>query len=93
MTSDAPGRPPVDRLLEVLRVRRNVAVGVATGAALSAVLYATRLIEPFGPAPDRGSPLLFLGLAVVLAVSVAGLVATLLTIVTAVRVVKDGDEE
>lgn len=92
MTTDPPRRPPVGRLLDVLAVRRNVAVGVAVGAVLAAGLYAFRFLELFGPPPDRGSPLLFLGLAVVLAVSAAGLVATLLTVATAVRVARDVDE-
>lgn len=93
MASDAPGRPPVGRLLTVLRVRRNVAVGAAAGAILAAGLYAVRLLELLGPAPDRGSPLFFLGLALVLAVSTAGLVAAFLTVATAVRVARDVDDE
>lgn len=93
MASDAPGRPPVGRLLDALRVRRNVAVGVVAGAALAASLYAVRFLELLGPAPDRGSPLFFLGLALVLAVSVAGLVAILLTLAMAVRVARDVDDD
>lgn len=93
MASDTPGRPPVGRLLDVLRVRRNLAVGAAAGAVIAAGLYAIRFLELLGTAPDRGSPLLFLGLAVVLAVSAAGLVATLLTLATAVRVARDFDDE
>lgn len=93
MASDTPGRPPVGRLLDALNVRRNVGVGLAAGAVLAAVLFAVRYLELLGPAPDRGSPLLFLGLAIVLAVSAAGLVAALLTLATAVRVARDVDEE
>lgn len=92
MAGDAPERPPVGRLLAVLRVRRNLGVGATVGAALAAVLYAIRYLELLGPAPDRGSPLLFLGLAVVLAASAAALVATLLTLARAVRVARDVDE-
>lgn len=93
MSNDAPGRPPIGRLLDVLRVRRNVILGAAAGAALAAVLYAVRVLELFGPAPEQGSPLLFLGLAAVLAVSAGGLVALVLTVATAVRVARDVGEE
>ena len=90
MSADAPGRPPVGRLLDVLRVRRNVAVGVAVGVALAALLYAVRVLELLGPAPDQGSPVLFLALALVLALSAGSLVATALTVLTAVRVAREG---
>lgn len=93
MTRDAPGRPPIGQLLDVLRVRRNVAVGGAVGAVLAAGLYAIRFLELLGPAPDQGSPLLFAGLAVVLAVSAAGLVVAVLTVATAVRVARGVADE
>lgn len=93
MAADDPGRPPVARLLAVLRVRRNVAVGLAAGVALALVLYVVRVLELLGPAPDQGSPLLFLGLAAVLAVSAGALVAVALTLATMVRVVRQGPEE
>lgn len=92
MPSDTPGRPPVGRLVEVLRVRRNVVVGLGVGAGLAVTLYAVRLFELFGPSPGRGSPLLFLGLAVVLALSAGALVATALTLVAAIRVAGDADD-
>jgi hypothetical protein len=75
----------------VLRVRRNLLVGLAAGVALGGGLWLVRVLELLGPAPDRASPVLFAGLAVVLAVSAAGLVATALTLVTAVRVARDVD--
>jgi fucose permease len=88
-----PDRPPVGRLLAVLRVRRNVLVGLAVGAALAAGLYAVRVLEFLGPAPERGSPLLFAGLALVLALSAGALVATLLTLVTAVLVARRAGDQ
>lgn len=91
MAGDTPGRPPVGRLLDVLRVRRNAAVGFAVGAVLGATFYAVRVLELLGPAPDEGSALLFLGLAFVLAVSAGGLLTTALTAVTAARVARDPD--
>lgn len=88
MSTDPPDGPELGRLIATLRVRRNVLVGLATGTALALALYAVRVHELLGPAPDRGSAVLFLGLAVVLALSAGGLVATLLTVVTAVRVAR-----
>lgn len=92
MSSDVPDRPPVGRLLETLRVRRNVLVGLATGVALALALFAVRVFELLGPAPDRGSAPLFFGLALVLALSAAGLVAAALTAATAVRVATRADD-
>lgn len=70
-------------------MRRNVVAGLAVGALLGATVYVVRVFELLGPAPDRGSPVLFLGLALVLAVSAGGLVATALTALTAVRVARE----
>lgn len=91
MADDAPGRPPVGPLVAALRVRRNLLVGAAVGASLAISLYVVRVFELFGPAPDQGSPALFLALAFVLAVSAGGLVAVALTLATAVRVARDPD--
>lgn len=96
MSSEPPERPPGRRLLAALPIRRNVAVGAVVGVALGGTLYAVRVFEVLGPAPDRGSPLLFLALAFVLASATAGLVFALLTAVSAYRVlgaVPDADPE
>lgn len=79
------------RLIAVLRVRRNVLVGLVSGVLLAGGLWAVRVLELLGPAPDRASPVLFAGLAVVLALSAGGLVATALTLARAVRVARDPD--
>jgi len=71
---------------------RNAAVGVAVGVAVAAVTYTVRVTEALGPAPSRGSPLLFLALAVVLASAAAGLVASLLTVVSLYRVLSTSGE-
>jgi MFS family permease len=89
---DTPQGPPIGPLLDRLRVRRNVAVGVAVGCAIAATLYAVRVFGLLGPPPDRGSPMLFLGLAIVLALSTGALVATALTFLTALRVARAPDD-
>lgn len=86
-----PEDPPGD-LLAALSVRRNVGVGLAVGLGVAALAYAVRVLELFGPAPARGSPALFLGLALVLATTVAALVATLLSAVSAYRLASQGGE-
>jgi len=92
VSSDPPERPPGRQLLAALPVRRNVAVGAAVGVGLGGSLYAVRVLEVLGPAPDRGSPLLFLALAFVLASATAGLVFSVLTAVSAYRVLGSAPE-
>lgn len=75
-------------LLAVLPVRRNLAAGLAVGLAVAALAYAVRMLELFGPAPARGSPTLFFGLALVLATTVATLVAVVLSAVGAYRLAR-----
>jgi hypothetical protein len=86
VSSEPPERPPAANLIAALPLRRNGAVGLATGLAFGGTVYAVRLLEVLGPAPDRGSPLLFLALAFVLASATAGLVFSVLTAVSAYRV-------
>lgn len=92
MTTDQPERTPAgsdptpaQELLAALPIRRNAALGGAVGVALAGTLYAVRVLELLGPAPNRGSPLLFLALAFVLATGIAGLVFAVLTAVSAAR--------
>ncbi len=82
-TDDSDGRP--GGLAAALSVRRNAAIGAASGLAVAALAYVARVLELFGPAPTRGSPVLFFGLALVLATSVAVLVAVALSAASAVR--------
>jgi uncharacterized membrane protein len=94
VTDDPPERPGLAALAERLRVRRNAAVGLAVGVALAAAVYAVRVFELLGPFrgtqsfPVVGAAGWFLLLAVVLAVSTAAVVAAVLTLVTAYRVVR-----
>lgn len=86
-------QPTGGGFLEQLPVRRNAAVSALLGVTVAAVVYAGRVLEVFGPAPDQGSPLLFLSLAVVLASTLAGLVFSILTAVSAYRVLTAGPPE
>lgn len=92
MSSEPPDRPPAQALLDALPIRRNVAVGLVVGLALGGTLFAVRTLELFGPAPDRGSTALFLALAFVLASTTAGLVFSVLTIVSLTRELRAAGE-
>lgn len=82
MSEDRPDRPPTARFLAALEVRRNAAIGVATGVGFATAVYL--FFVGLGPAPAR-NPVLYVGLAVVLATAVAGVVAVALTIRSAIR--------
>lgn len=84
------GRPATAALIEALDVSRHAKVGFAIGAAVAAVVYLYRVLELLGPVRDtRGSPFLFLLLAVVLAVAVGVLVTTVLVVRAAVRLARE----
>ncbi len=82
-------------LLESLAFYRNVKIGLVVGAVVAAVLYLVRTLELLGPVVDtRDYPLFgpdawFLLLAFVLAATFALLVAIGLTILEAVRGVRN----
>ncbi|MFC7136392.1 DUF7536 family protein [Halobaculum litoreum] len=85
-------------LLDTLSVKRNVLVGVAVGVALAAIVYLVRALELLGPVggtrtyPVLGADGFFLLLAVVLASATTLLVASVLTVVSAVRAVRASTE-
>ncbi|ELZ28827.1 hypothetical protein C475_04296 [Halosimplex carlsbadense 2-9-1] len=64
-----------------LRVRRNATVGLAAGLVLALGAFVLFVLLP----GSQRSPALYVGLAFVLAMSTAGLVAFLLTLGRAVR--------
>lgn len=80
-------------LLAALHVKRNVAISAVVGLALAGAVYAGRMLEVFGPAPQEGSPALFAGLALVLAFAVTTLLAFVLTVVSAVRLARQTARE
>nr|WP_305794425.1 hypothetical protein [Halomarina rubra] len=68
-----------------MNVPRNARIGVSVGVVVAALVYAVRVFELLGPAPEAGGPWYFLMLAFVLATGLALLVTVALTVVTAVR--------
>jgi len=75
---DASGRTA---FMQALRVSRNARVGMAVGVAFTLVVFVFFVVIP----GTFRSPLWYLGLAGVLALSVGGLVAFLLTLARAIR--------
>lgn len=97
--TDVPDRPPDGGLVNLLRVPRHAAVGVAVGVALAATVYLVRVFELLGPFrgarryPVVGAEAWYLLLAVVLATTTALLVTTLLTLRTAHRLARRGPDD
>lgn len=93
--SEDPPETSVAPLLEALSVRRNAAIGAAAGVALAVLAYVFRLGRAAGPfAGTRQFPVLgetgwFLLLSFVLASAAALLVATLLTLVSLIRLLRE----
>ena len=86
--------------MRALRVPRYASIGLVVGVASAVAVYAVRVFELLGPSagtpagPERGYPLIgesawFLLLAVVLAVTTALLVTTVLTGLRAVRLARE----
>ncbi|MEF8853348.1 MAG: hypothetical protein V5A44_10200 [Haloarculaceae archaeon] len=67
--------------MQALRVPRNAKVGAAVGVGFTLVVFVLFVVVP----GTTRSPLWYVGLAAVLALSVAGLVALVLTLGRAVR--------
>lgn len=93
--SEEPPATSVAPLIEALSVRRNAAIGAAAGVALAVLAYVFRLGRVAGPfAGTRQFPVLgetgwFLLLSFVLASAAALLVATLLTLVSLVLLLRE----
>lgn len=76
-------------LLAALDIERNAKIGFTVGLLLGAGAYVYRIGELLGPVRDtRGTPVLFLVLAFVLAISAGALLTMLLTARSAVRLAR-----
>jgi uncharacterized membrane protein (DUF485 family) len=86
--SDTPEGPSLAALLVELGIKRNVAIGLVLGVLIALAAYIYRIVLVDAAPGVESSPILFGALAVTLAVSVAGFVVLVLTIVTAIRRVR-----
>lgn len=83
---DAPGeRPAEESLADALALRTQVRRGVVAGVMLAAAVFGLFVLLP---GTDR-SPVLFLGLAFVVAATAAGLVTTVLVARAAHRLTRE----
>lgn len=92
VNSDTPTDSPVDSesgtaaFLDALNVSRNAKIGLVVGIAFAALIYVVRVFEILGPAQRQvGGPILYLGLAFVLAFGTFVIVTTVLTLISAYR--------
>lgn len=86
MTNDAD-RSPFAALITTFELRRNATLGFAAAIVFAAIAYVYRVAGLAGPVPDtRGSPVLFLLLAFVLAITLGVFLTLILTIRTAFRI-------
>ena len=91
VSDETSQKPPMLVLLESLQFYRNVRIGVVAGVVLAVLLYVVRTLELLGPLTEvREYPVVgpegwFLLLAFVLAATFALLVASILTVVEAIR--------
>ncbi|GAB3023700.1 DUF7536 family protein [Natronobiforma cellulositropha] len=86
MSQNRPERPPTAQFLAALRVKRNALIGLVVGTLFAATLLAVFVL----PAPvTRADPMLYVGLAFVVAVTVGAMVAVLLTIYSAVKLSRE----
>lgn len=82
------------QFMRALNVPRHAKASAVAGAGFAAVLYGFFVVAPAvlpGVAARGRSPLLFLALAFVAAVTSAMLLATVLTVISAVRLAGQGD--
>ncbi len=92
MSRESPDGGSLGPVVAALDIKRNAKLGFGSGIGLAAVAYVVRVGELLGPvAATRGSPLLFFGLAIVLAVSAGALVTGVLTVRSAVRLAREVD--
>lgn len=86
MSDGVPDRPPRARLVEALEVRRNAKRGFAVGVLFAVAVYVFFVAVP---GTHTWSPLLYVALAFVVAVSTGLLVTAVLTALTARRLARE----
>ncbi|WP_227352991.1 DUF7536 family protein [Haladaptatus salinisoli] len=91
MQEEIPERPATAKLIEALNVRRNAAIGFAVSIALTVLVYVYRVVI-VGEVPGQaGTPVYYLALGFVLAISLGALLTAVLTFVSARRIARELD--
>lgn len=86
VSQNAPDRPPADDVLTVLQVRRNAIRGFAAG-----FLFAALVFVAFVAPGARYSPMYYLALAFVVAMTGGAVITLVLVALTARTVVRNVD--
>ena len=84
MSENAPDRPPKGEILRTLSVRRNAIRGFTAGALFAVALYVVFVVLP----GSTFSPVLFVGLAFVVAMTSGAIVTAILVAITAYGVAR-----
>ncbi|WP_435155997.1 DUF7536 family protein [Haladaptatus sp. DFWS20] len=91
MQDEIPERPATANLIEALNVRRNAMIGFAISFVFTVLVYVYRVVL-IGEVPGQaGTPVAFLALGFVLALTLGALFTTLLTLVSARQLARDLD--
>ncbi|WP_049969162.1 DUF7536 family protein [Haladaptatus cibarius] len=91
MQEEIPDRPGVANLIEALNLRRNAIIGFALSALFTVLVYAYRVMFIGEVRGQAGTPLSFLALAVVLALTLGALVTAALTLISVRNLARDLD--
>ncbi|SIR56990.1 hypothetical protein SAMN05421858_2874 [Haladaptatus litoreus] len=91
MQEEIPDRPGVANLIEALNLRRNAIIGFALSALFTTLVYAYRVVFIGEVQGQAGTPVSFLALAVVLALTLGALITAVLTFVSARNLARDLD--
>ena len=78
MSENVPDRPPKGEILRTLAVRKNAARGFSVGALLAVALFVVFVLPG-----STFSPVYFVGLAFVVAMTSGAIVTTILVAITA----------
>ena len=79
MSENVPDRPPKGEILRTLAVRRNAIRGFTAGALFAVALYVLFVVLP----GSTFSPVFFVGLAFVVAMTSGAILTTILVAITA----------
>ena len=91
MQEEIPERPATANLIEALNVRRNAMVGFTVSVLFTVVVYFYRVVFIGNVPGQAGTPVAFLALGIVLALTLGAFFTALLTLVSARKLARDFD--
>ncbi|WP_458207425.1 DUF7536 family protein [Haladaptatus sp. NG-SE-30] len=91
MQKDIPERPATANLIRALKVRRNAIIGFTVSLLFTALVYVYRVVMIGEVTGQAGTPVTYLALGFVLALTLGALLTTVLTLFSARRLARDID--